>query len=711
MLLFASLWTLLSHWKTWGLESAWALDLALYHSAVWNLAEGNGFTNTLIPHRGDGLFAQDHFEPILILASLVYRVVPRLEMILFVQASLMALGALGVARLLRQEGVGPWSSVFGSVVYLMWWPIWRLAMMDIRPVMWSVPFVLLAVVALRAGRVRAVLLWGFLACLCREELPLFLLILAVAAWFWGGSGRTSRRRACLSLAALSLLYLFGTWLLRTDPTLHTGGTDWLALLSGGGGAGNGGSAFDQLPGRLAWVGSWAVPLVLGALAALEIVFIAVPAAVFLAVTDIQWTHWNDSRTHYISVLLPGMVAASAVGWPRILATLRGRLGGGRHLAWLLFLGLLMIQTTVLYRGWNEYIAPETSEARSPTAELQAIHDLVDALPDEASVLTSGALVHLVASRRHVFSWEEETPPPTTEAPPLVPRAGVDPGWAILPRNEDFWGARARAAGLVERQETEDYVLLGPPAVSSRRDPPLVGREAQSCPEAMVLVGGGTYRLGETDDSWIERFPEGQIVARDWSIPSFCVARDPFPGEPHPWFPDGLILPDLPALEGTLVATGRRLCRAEELVLAASGPANWRYPYHPKRRSPDTCDPDDPSPDPFGSYTGCLSPVGARDFMVRSSWARVGAEFGLNVDFAVVGGLVREDTMYAPTNFGLHQHLATDPRNFEDDGLRLCADPGESSSAQDEAWNKFMAGAVAAGSFEGLIRALPELAAN
>ena len=111
---FAGFWTVLSAWKSSGLESTWALDLGLFHSAVWNLAEGNGFTNTLFPHRGDGLFAQDHFAPILVPASLLYRLVPRLETLFFVQSSLMALGALGVVRLLRQDGLGPWASVMGA---------------------------------------------------------------------------------------------------------------------------------------------------------------------------------------------------------------------------------------------------------------------------------------------------------------------------------------------------------------------------------------------------------------------------------------------------------------------------------------------------------------------------------------------------------------------------------------------------------------------
>jgi len=76
---------------------------------------------------------------------------------------------------------------------------------------------------------------------------------------------------------------------------------------------------------------------------------------------------------------------------------------------------------------------------------------------------------------------------------------------------------------------------------------------------------------------------------------------------------------------------------------------------------------------------------------------------------VVGGLVREDTVYASTNFGVHTHKVTDPRNFEDDGLRLCAAAGLPTSAQDEAWRSFIDQAAAAGSFEGLIKTLSDSA--
>ena len=694
---FSVLWTLLSHWKAWGLHSTWALDLALYHSAAWNLAEGNGFTNTLFPHRGDGLFAQDHFEPILVFASVGYRMVPRLETLFFIQALLMASGAVGVAGLLRQEGLRPWLAVAGGGVYLLWWPIWRLAMMDIRPVMWSTPFVLFVLVSLRRGCVRRTLFWGGLACLCREELPLILGSAAAAAWFWRDPDRKTRfggrRPACLGGAALALTYLAGTWLLRENPTVHGIGADWLGSLFSSEEGGVGASALSALPTRIAWVARWALPVAIGAVCGLELLVVALPGALYLLVSPIEWTLWDDSRTHYVAVLLPGMVAASAVGWTRLLRWVGARGLTPFRRPSLFFFVLLIPQLVVLSWGWSTYIEPEVAEARSPSVEVLAIHEMIGRLPGDAAVLTSGSLVHLVAPRRHVLVIEEEDPRPSAPSPPLIPRAGLDPSWAILPKEAAFWRERVVAGGLAQLSRSDNFVLFGP--------------ASHPCPEAMVPLPPGTYQLGEADAGWRGRYPEGQVEVADWVVGEACVARDPFPGAPHPWFPDGLIRTDFDRLDRALEPTGRRLCSVAELLLASAGPDNWRYPYHPTEHSPEICDPNDPNPAPFGSHRDCVSPLGVRDLTVRSSWARRDGTSSDPGGLVVVGGLVREDTVYAATNFGVHSHKATDPRNFEDDGLRLCAAGGRTTAAQDEAWRLFIGRAVDAGSFEALIKALSE----
>jgi hypothetical protein len=50
-----------------------------------------------------------------------------------------------------------------------------------------------------------------------------------------------------------------------------------------------------------------------------------------------------------------------------------------------------------------------------------------------------------------------------------------------------------------------------------------------------------------------------------------------------------------------------------------------------------------------------------------------------------GANARDDTYYAPSNFGLHHHLAGS-KAYQDDALRLCANPGVVSDEQQVAWD-------------------------
>ena len=65
-------------------------------------------------------------------------------------------------------------------------------------------------------------------------------------------------------------------------------------------------------------------------------------------------------------------------------------------------------------------------------------------------------------------------------------------------------------------------------------------------------------------------------------------------------------------------------------------------------------------------------------------AKEGAQHGAAGPYWLWGATARDDTYYAPTNFGLHHHEA-DGQAFLDDALRVCATPGAVSPSQEERW--------------------------
>jgi len=56
------------------------------------------------------------------------------------------------------------------------------------------------------------------------------------------------------------------------------------------------------------------------------------------------------------------------------------------------------------------------------------------------------------------------------------------------------------------------------------------------------------------------------------------------------------------------------------------------------------------------------------------------------EFGVAGGSARQDTFYAPSNFGAHRHIRSDDGRGDDD-LRLCADPGKTPAAEEARYQK------------------------
>jgi len=212
---------------------------------------------------------------------------------------------------------------------------------------------------------------------------------------------------------------------------------------------------------------------------------------------------------------------------------------------------------------------------------------------------------------------------------------------------------------------------------------------------MLLLKGGGYLLGDNaalDPS--QTVPSAGIIEGRFMLESFCVEVLPFPGiEGAAWPRDGLTGVMAARFDQRLSVWNRRLCTITELLFAAAGPNNWRYPYHPDSYDPDTCDPDDRRPQPLGHYRGCVSSTGVRDFGVRSAWGRLdpamaqhlaiydapplppweSAEAPASAGYASYGGTSRRDTFYRPHNFGVHSHGGT--RNHSDDGARVCMNPG------------------------------------
>jgi len=467
--------TVLAHWKSQGLMSEWGFDLSFFHNLVWNVSEGFGYRQSATYHEPPGVFSETHFEPIILLAVPFYKLVPSLTTLFAVQSTLIALGAVGVYRLVRAGAGTPLAAAAGAWLYLGWWPLWRVTMADIRPLTWALPLLLLCVAALREARHREAFAWGLLACFSREEVPVLLLGVCAGAYLWKLEPVAQRRKTASLLALATIVFAVSTTLLRTNTTFYIRPLEWLRTLTGGGDSDGsmaqwGQSAGDLLGTRLRFLGDWALPLGMGALFAPELLAASTPLLVYLFSQPHEWASWEGPYIHHSAPAMGLVAAAAAVGWTRLATRLALPAPAIVAAVAALFVaeglvlhGVRIGGEDVVYSRWERYVEGETEPWRQQDERVREAHRLVALVPADAVVMADWHTVHLFSGRRYVYSYHQESPERIVPGPrePMLAKAEVQPQWALINLEDQDWHARAEAHGLSPRDRGGDWVLFGP----------------------------------------------------------------------------------------------------------------------------------------------------------------------------------------------------------------------------------------------------------
>jgi len=223
-----------------------------------------------------------------------------------------------------------------------------------------------------------------------------------------------------------------------------------------------------------------------------------------------------------------------------------------------------------------------------------------------------------------------------------------------------------------------------------------------CAGGMIYVDGGSAVLGQLRPA----HGEDQVTPMRMRVEDYCIGTFPLPGRAGDHWPeDGLATAQVGDWEQLLESYGVRFCSVEELVWAsATGARN--LPYASGMQPPEQCETHFSWPDmkSLGHFESCVSPWGLRDLNVASSWAVSSARVdearnaSRRASHVVVGGTNRNDTYYAPTNFGHHIHAQEDAAFF-DDQLRVCSDL---LSVDSGAWSLFQEAMESQGSFMGAL---------
>ena len=191
----------------WNLNTAnW--DLGIYHNIMWNSANGD-FLGCSFCKGGKHYSA--HFDPILWMLTPIYRLSPRAETLLIIQASWLAFGAVPLFLYARRKLGSAWWACTIVAAYCLMPALHGANLYDFHSLALLTPTAIFVIYFLDGDRPIGYWLSIALLLLTREDMALLSCFIGLYAWFSG------RRKTAVATAAIALAYFGAVKLLVMAP--------------------------------------------------------------------------------------------------------------------------------------------------------------------------------------------------------------------------------------------------------------------------------------------------------------------------------------------------------------------------------------------------------------------------------------------------------------------------------------------------------------
>lgn len=174
-----------------------AYDMAIFDNLMWNAMHGEPFQSSIMYNVRPGNSLAGHAEFAMLLFTPLYAVYPSAEILLWLQASCMALGSVTLF-LFAQTQIGSWSSVILSLVYLFYAPNHGAQSYDFHWLTLATPFLFLLFYGIARTRVKLVIATTLFLWLLREDIAPGLVIVGL---FLVLSGQRVRWGALLAIGS------------------------------------------------------------------------------------------------------------------------------------------------------------------------------------------------------------------------------------------------------------------------------------------------------------------------------------------------------------------------------------------------------------------------------------------------------------------------------------------------------------------------------
>ena len=154
-------------------------DLGIYTQSLWTTLHGDGWFYTSM---WEGSRFAHHFEPILFFILPLYALFPAAETLLVLQSLILALGALPIYWIARDE-LGEKAGVAFAGLYLLYPALHGINQDEFHGSGLAIPFLLFCFYMFKNKRYKWGMAFAVLAMMCKENVPLVVIFMGLY-WLW-----------------------------------------------------------------------------------------------------------------------------------------------------------------------------------------------------------------------------------------------------------------------------------------------------------------------------------------------------------------------------------------------------------------------------------------------------------------------------------------------------------------------------------------------
>jgi len=380
---------------------SFAFDLGIYMQSLWTTLNGHGIL--YIPFLGGSLLS-GHFMPILFFILPLYAIFPQAETLLVLQTLILALGALPVYWLAKDE-LGAKFGVAFAGLYLLYPALHGVNTFDFHPVALTIPILLFCFYMFKKKQYKRGMILAVLAMMCKENVALIVIFMGFY-WLWmerkRGTGslewwRLPREREVIYPLGLSVLGVVWFVLAVNVIIPHfnlTGEYPFFGLYSDGDIFGN---LFADTSNKLWYLFHLFGPLLFTSLLNPATLLIGLP--IFAQNLLSGRSELYSIGVQYPSLLIPWLFIASIYGikW---LSTAQGKIIEAIRTK---FLYLLLPSAVVMAFVLSPSPIALSKYMPRLTSHHTNIQQAINLIPEDASVYTQNEVFPHVCQRLHAYT--------------------------------------------------------------------------------------------------------------------------------------------------------------------------------------------------------------------------------------------------------------------------------------------------------------------